>query len=352
MLDFNEINNKIAPPSNEAMDMAKNRWNSIAKPIGSLGLLEDAIILIAGLTGSHDINLNKKAVFVFCADNGVVEEGVTQTDSSVTLEVASNITKNKASVCVMASVANADVVAVDVGMNKKATGVLDRSIAFGTKNFTKGPAMSRSEAEKAILVGIELVKEYKEKGYSLIATGEMGIGNTTTASAMASVLLSLPIESVTGRGAGINDEGLRRKYDAIYRAIQTNSPDKDDALDVLIKLGGFDIAAMAGAFIGGAIYRVPILIDGVISAVAALCAKAICPACDIAMLASHLSCEVPASLILEKLNKKPIIYASMRLGEGTGAVCAMPLLDMAASVYNNMITFEDASITPYEVMKK
>ncbi len=352
MLDFNELNNQIPELSKAGMEKARHRWNSIAKPIGSLGLLEDAIVNIAGLTFSHNIDLKKKAVLVFCADNGVVEEGVTQTDSSVTKEVAQNIAKNKASVCCMAAVANADVIAVDVGMNKKGVGTLDRHIAFGTRNIAKGSAMSKEEASKAILTGIELVKECRDKGYTLIATGEMGIGNTTTASAVASVLLDLPVQAVTGRGAGLCDEGLKRKYDVICRAIEVNAPNKEDALDVLSKLGGFDIAAMAGAFIGGALYRVPILIDGVISAVAALVAYSLCEKSSIAMFASHLSCETPAALILEKLGKKPMIHADMRLGEGTGAVALMPLLDMAASVYNNMISFHDAKIVPYEVMKK
>lgn len=352
MLDFNDINNKIAPLCECAMEKARLRWNSIAKPIGSLGLLEDAVVNIAGIISSHSISLDKKAVLVFCADNGVVREGVAQTDSSVTKEVAENIANNKACVCKMAAVAKADVTAIDVGMNQKGIATLDRHIAFGTKNMTKESAMSRDEALKAISTGMELVKEYKEKGYSIIATGEMGIGNTTTASAVASVLLDMPPKSVTGRGAGLCDEGLKRKCDAIIRAIEVNNPNKNDALDVLTKLGGFDIAAMAGAFIGGALYRVPVIIDGVISAVAALVAYSLCPNSKCAMIPSHLSMEPSAALILEKLGKKPLICASMRLGEGTGAVALMPLLDMALAVYNDMISFEDAKIVPYEVMKK
>ena len=352
MINFKELNNSISPFSVEAARLTRDHWNSIAKPIGSLGLLEEALVQIAGLTGSHRIGLEKRAVIVLCADNGVVEEGVTQTDASVTADMAHNISSGNASVCCMAKVANADIITVDIGMNSKVDGVWDKSVAFGTKNMTKRSAMTEQETERAILTGIELVKSCKERGYTLIATGEMGIGNTTTSSAIASVLLDLPVETVTGRGAGLSDEGMMRKRDAIRRAIDTNLPDKNNAFDVLCKLGGFDIAGMAGIFIGGAIYKIPILIDGVISTVAAFTASLLCPACTDAMIATHVSAEAAAKLLLEKLGKKPMLYAQMRLGEGTGAVAAMPLLDMALCVYNNMLSFTDAGIVPYEVMEQ
>jgi nicotinate-nucleotide--dimethylbenzimidazole phosphoribosyltransferase len=351
-MDFVKLNGSILPPDEGAMANSLSRWNSIAKPIGSLGLLEEAVIKIAGLTGNADIKLEKRAVVVMCADNGVVEEGVTQTDSSVTAIVAGNIAKGDASVCHMAAVAGADVFPVDIGMLTRREGVLDLHIADGTKNMTKGPAMTREQAERAISVGIDTVEKCKNQGYDIIATGEMGIGNTTTSSALAAVLLGIPVSQITGRGAGLSDEGLERKTKAIERAIEENKPDRYDALDVLSKLGGFDIAGIAGLFIGGAIHRVPILVDGFISSVAALVAARLCPNSVCAMLAAHRSGERASQIILSEIGLSPLICAEMRLGEGTGAVCAIPLLDMALSVYGEMPSFDDIGIEAYVPMEE
>ena len=338
----------IAPVDAGAMREAKSRWDSVAKPIGSLGLLEDAIVRIAGLTGSADVRLNRRAVVVLCADNGVVRQGVTQTGPEITALVAGNIARGQGTVCRMARAAHADVFAVDMGMLTRTEGALDRRIACGTEDCTLGPAMTRAQAERAIAAGIGLVGELREKGYDLLATGEMGIGNTTTSSALAAVLMDLPVEEATGRGAGLSDAGLLRKTDAIRRAIRINRPDADDPVDVLSKLGGFDIAGMVGVFLGGAIYRVPVLIDGFISAVAALVAARIRPESKCAMLASHVSAEPAARRTLEALALRPLICAEMRLGEGTGAVCALPLLDMALTVYNEMSTFDEIGMQPYQ----
>ena len=338
---------RIVPPDQAAMAAAKARWDGIAKPIGSLGLLEDAVIRIAGLTGSAAVRLEKRAVLVMCADNGVVEEGVSQSGPEVTSLVAGNMTRQDSSVCRMAKVARAEVFPIDIGMKQPAPGVRDLHIARGTANMTKGPAMTRAEAENAVRTGIDLVGELKAQGYSVIATGEMGIGNTTTASAMLAAFLGMKPETVTGRGAGLSDDGLRRKVSAIERAIAVNCPDPADGLDVLAKLGGFDIAGMCGTFIGGAIHRVPILIDGFISAVAALAAVKIAPESRQAMLAAHVSAEPAARMVLEALNIKPFITAGLRLGEGTGAVAALPLLDMALAVYNDMVTFDGIGMEAY-----
>lgn len=347
-MDFEQINNAIAPLDEVSMTRAQARWNDIAKPIGSLGRLEDAVIAIAGLTGSANVRLDQRAVLVMCADNGVVAEGVTQTGSDVTAVVAGNIGRGEASVCRMAKLAHADVIAVDVGINAPVANTLDRRIAPGTANMARGAAMSRAQAEAAIKVGIDLAREYQAKGYAILATGEMGIGNTTTSSAVAAVLLDKPVALVTGRGAGLSDEGLKRKRDAIIRAIAVNAPDASDTLDVLAKLGGFDIAAMAGVFIGGALCRIPVLIDGFISSVSALVAARLCPACVMAMFASHVSAEPAAQLALDALSLKPLITAGMRLGEGTGAVCALPLLDMALTIYRDMPTFSGIGIDAYQ----
>ncbi len=350
-MDFNKLNDSILPPDESAMANSRARWNSIAKPIGSLGLLEEAVIKIEGLT-TGNAKLNRRAVVVMCADNGVVDEGVTQTDSSITALVAGNIAKGHASVCHMSSIAGADVFPVDIGMLTREKGVLDLHIANGTKNITKCPAMTREQAERAILAGINMVENCKNQAYDIIATGEMGIGNTTTSSAIASVLLGIPVSKITGRGAGLSDEGLERKTKAIEKAIKKNMPDKSDALDVLSKLGGFDIAGMAGLFIGGAIHRVPILVDGFISSVAALVAARLCPASVCAMLATHRSGENASQIILSEIGLSPLICAEMRLGEGTGAVCALPLLDMALSVYGEMPSFNDIGMEAYVLLEE
>ena len=347
-MDFTRLNHQIILPSDSAAKQAKSHWDSIAKPIGSLGALEDTIIRIAALTGDPNVTLTRRAVLVFCADNGVVAEGVTQTGQEVTSIVAENMTRAESSVCRMAKVAHADVFPVDVGMVRDAPNVRNCKIARGTNNFTQGAAMTSEQAIQAIQTGMDLVGELKANGYCVIATGEMGIGNTTTASALASVLCNIAVEDATGRGAGLSDSGLQRKIDAIYRGIAVNQPDPKNAFDVLCKLGGFDIAAMAGAFLGGAVYRVPIIIDGVISAVAALIAYRLCPNSLQAMIPSHVSAEPVSKAIFAELGLHPMIHAGMRLGEGTGAVCMMPLLDMALAVYADMVSFSDIGVEQYK----
>lgn len=343
---------RILPPDENAAARARARWNAIAKPVGSLGLFEDAVVKIAALRGSEDVRLVNRLVIVMCADNGVVEEGVTQSPQSVTSLVAGNMAKGDSSVCRMGACFKAKVLPVDIGMAGNAEGVLNKKIARGTKNMVKGPAMTREEAEQAIETGIALVKEQKEKGCDAIVTGEMGIGNTTTSAAIASVLLRRPVEEMTGRGAGLSDAGLIRKIAAIKKAVEVNRPDPDDAFDVLCKLGGFDIAGMCGLFIGGALYGVPVIIDGFISAVAALVAMRLAPGSEKAMLASHESAEPAVSAVIRALNMHAPITARLRLGEGTGGVCLLPLLDAALSVYHGMVAFGDIGMEPYEVYTK
>ena len=227
----------------------------------------------------------------------------------------------------------------------------DLKVAMGTKNMTKEPAMTREEAIKGLEAGIEMVRRLKEKGYTLLATGEMGIGNTTTSSAVASVLLDEPVEKMTGRGAGLSSEGLNRKIAAIKKAVEVNKPDPSDAIDVLAKVGGFDIAGMAGVFLGGAALRVPVVIDGFISCVSALIAKKICPTAGDYMIASHVSKEPAARLLLEVLEKKAVIHGDMCLGEGSGAVALFPYIDMGIAVYESMSTFEDIHVEQYEELK-
>lgn len=339
----------VRPPDEAAMRAAKARWDSIAKPLESLGKLETEIIRIAGLTGSADVRLSRRAVLIFCADNGVVAQGVTQSGSEVTATVAENFTRGATSVCAMARAAGAELCPVDIGIAREmhVPGLLDRKIRFGTADITEGPAMTREEAVRAIQTGIGLVGELKEKGVNIIATGEMGIGNTTTSSAVVSVLLDKPAEAVTGRGAGLDSAGLRRKIAAIRRAVEINRPDPADPIDVLCKVGGLDIAGIAGAFLGGAIHRVPVAVDGFISGAAALIAQRLCPAAKCAMFASHVSAEPAGRMVLDALGLSPMITADMCLGEGTGAVALFPLLDMGLAVYREMSTFDDAHIETY-----
>ena len=341
---------QIGPLDQRAMEEAQRRWDSIAHPLNSLGLLERDIVRIAGITGSADMDLSKKAVVVMCADNGVVAQGVTQTGQDVTAIVTENMSKGDTSVCCMSRVAGAEVIPVDIGVAKPVTGarIRQKCLRRGTADMTQGPAMTREEAAQAVMTGLELVGELKEAGYRILATGEMGIGNTTTSSAIVSVLLGKEAAEVTGRGAGLSTEGYQKKIAAVERAIALNRPDPADGLDVLHKVGGLDIAGLAGIFLGGAVHHIPVLVDGFISSAAALTAAAICPACRDYMLGSHASNEPAGRMVLEALGLHPFLFAEMCLGEGTGAVAVMPLLEMGAAVYRGMCTFEATDIEAYQ----
>ena len=314
---------------------AHERWNAVAKPIGSLGLLEADIERIAACTGSADIDIAKRAVVVMCADNGVVEEGVTQAGQEVTALVAENMARAQSSVCRMGA------------MVHPAPNVRDCKVMSGTNNMTKGPAMSREQAAQAIWTGVEVVRELVVQGYRMFATGEMGIGNTTSSSALASVLLGMAPDEVTGKGAGLSDEGLARKVQAIKRAINVNKPNPSDPLDVISKVGGLDIAGLVGVYLGCAEARVPVVIDGFISAVAALTAIRMFPKAKDAMLSSHASAEPAVKAVLVAIGLRAPIHADMRLGEGTGAVCLFPLLDMALRVYDGT-SFDGLGIDAYD----
>lgn len=338
----------VAPPDETARAAAHAHWATLAKPLGGLGLLETMVEDAAALTGTETPDLAHRAVLVLCADNGVVTQGVSQTDASVTRAVLENLTARRTSVCRMAAVAHCAVVPVDMGIaGAPVAGAVDCRIAPGTADFTQGPAMTRAQAVQAIACGMELVRAQKRQDVQMLATGEMGIGNTTTSSAVASVLLDRPVQEMTGRGAGLSDGGLRRKIYAIQRGITINHPDAADPLGVLAALGGFDIAGLCGVFLGGALENVPVVMDGFISGVAALCAVRLCPAAAKAVFASHVSSEPAARLVLETLGKKPLITADLHLGEGTGAVASLPLWDMALAVYNGCYSFTEGGIAPY-----
>ena len=348
-MNLEEVLRQITPPDESARACARRRWDSLAKPLGSLGLLEAALCDVAALTGSGAIETRPRAVVVFCADNGVTARGVAQSDSAVTGVVARELAAGRTAVCRMAAAAGCRVIPVDMGIRDfgACPGVLSRRVGNGTADFTRGAAMSREDARRAILTGVELAREAWRRGTRLLAAGEMGIGNTTTASAVVSVLLNLDPAAATGRGAGLSGAGLRRKISAIRAGIAANKPDASDALDVLSKVGGFDLAGMCGLYLGGALCGVPVLIDGFPSAAAALCAARLCPASGKAMLASHVSAEPAGRRVLDALGKRPLITAEMRLGEGTGAVCAMTLLDLALAVYREAYTFEEGGLPAY-----
>ena len=347
----------VTIPDEKAAKAAKARLDGLAKPLGSLGLLEEAVVKIAALTGTADISLKQRSLLVFCADNGVTAQGVSQSDASVTAAVAKALSQGTSTVNYMAAIAGCRVIPVDIGIACASTSsivngsvkadILNRRIRSSTSDISQGPAMTREECILAIETGIELVRERRGAGDQILLLGEMGIGNTTTSSAAACALLGLPPEQLTGKGAGLSDAGLARKIRVIEQSLQINQPDPADPVDVLQKVGGLDLAALCGAMIGGALYKVPILLDGFITNAAALCAVRLCPGVRNALLASHVSAEPASHKLLEALSLKPLLCAGMRLGEGSGAVAALPLLDMMLAVYNSGHTFGHLGIEPY-----
>lgn len=347
-MNLEEVIANIGPADKAAYAQCAARFDRIAKPVGSLGKLEELLCRVAAVSGTADVQVGRKCVLVFCADNGVLAQGVAQSTSSVTAAIARSLAAGTTSVSVMAKACGAQVFPVDMGMAEPAPGLLDRRLGAGTGDISQGPAMSRATAERAILTGVELVGERKAEGYQIIAVGEAGIGNTTTSSAVAAVLLDLPVEQVTGRGSGLSDEGLARKRQAIQNAIDRNRPDPGDPLDALSKVGGFDIAGMTGAFLGGALHGVTMVSDGLISNVAALCAVRMCPAVRDYILPSHITAEPAGQLILNELEFSPLIHGDLRLGEGTGAVALFPMLDLSAAVYYHAATFEAIQVEQYK----
>ena len=347
-MTLEETIRKIRPVDVAAMAAAKQHWDGLGKPLGSLGRLEKALIQIAGIQRTGDVHIDRKALVIMCADNGVVQEGVTQCGQEVTATVAENFLDEKSCVAIMCRRAGTKICPVDIGMAVDTPRVEKRKIAYGTKNMAKEPAMTREQAIAAIEVGIAKAEELHAQGYEILATGEMGIGNTTTSSAMTAVYLGLDVETVTGRGAGLSSHGLQRKIYAIKQAIAVNQPDPEDPLDVLAKVGGLDIAGMCGLFLGGAAQQMPVVMDGFISQVAALTAVRLVPECADYILASHVSEEPGANILLKALEKDAFLTCGMRLGEGSGAVALFPILDFASDIYHKMSTFVQADIVEYQ----
>ncbi len=330
------------------------RWDSIAKPLDGMGHFEELISRIAAIQNTTEVAIDKKCVLIMCADNGIVAENISQSGQEVTAICAKKMAEGETSVCRMAQKVGADIVPVDIGIVSEVNfdGVLQRNVRRGTRDFLIEPAMTEAECRQAIETGIGLVREYADKGYNIIATGEMGIGNTTTSSAVTAALTGLKVSEVTGRGAGLDDERLKNKINVIEKAIEKYDLKNADVMTVLRCVGGLDIAALTGVCIGGALAGVPIVLDGIISDVAALAAERIAPGVKNYVIPSHIGKE-PAAIHLNKLlGLEPVIHGNMALGEGTGAVMMMGMLDVAMTVYDSCELFGDIAVQQYERFKK
>ncbi len=338
-----EIIDSIKPLNEEAMEAARHRQAQLAKPPGSLAKLEDISVQLAGITGEVFNNIDKKHLLVFAADNGVVAENIASAPQSVTLQQTVNLTRAKTGASVLAKHFGCQITVCDVGVNADISEekVMSRKIAYGTQNIINGPAMSREQAVTALLTGAELAMKTDA---DVLGIGEMGIGNTTTSAAVLAVLTGAAASAVTGRGGGITDDSFRRKKEVVRQAIEINCPDNKDVLDVISKVGGFDIAAMCGAFLGAAASCKPVVIDGFISAVAALCAARLCPAAVDYMIPSHASYELGYKLAMKELGLEPMLLLGMRLGEGSGCPLAFEIISAACAVINDMATFDQAGI--------
>lgn len=343
-------NLKIDRPNEEIRRKVLENWDNVAKPLGSMGRFETLTAQIGAICGTEEIDISKKAVLIMCADNGIVEEKVSQSGQEVTLAVVKSMAKKKSSVGKMAERIGADTIPIDIGINcrEKITGVWDKKIRPGTENFRKAPAMTMEEACQSILTGIKVVSDCQKMGYKILAAGEMGIGNTTTASAVAAALLGCSVAEVTGRGAGLTEEGLLHKQQVIEEALCRYELKEKDPLTVLMTVGGLDIGGMAGICIGGALFHIPVVLDGVISMTSALLAERIAPGTKEYLLPSHKGKEPAMEKLMRALFLKPVIDGEMALGEGTGAVMMLALLDMALGVYQDRTTFGDISIEKYK----
>ena len=333
----------VQPLDQKAMLAAEAHQARLAKPPGSLGRLEELSVQLAGITGKVHNELPRKQLLVFAADNGVVAEGVSSAPQSVTMQQTINLTRGKTGAAVLAKRFGCGLTVCDVGVNADLceSAVLNRKIAYGTQNICTGPAMTREQALQAILTGAAVAENVDADA---VGIGEMGIGNTTTSSAVLAVLLGADVDKVTGRGGGITEESFRKKKAVIRTAIAVNRPNRDDVIDVLAKVGGFDLAAMCGAFLGAAASRRAAVIDGFISAVAALCAVRLCPLVRGYLIPSHASFEIGYRLAMEELALRPLFDLGMRLGEGSGCPLAFQVLDAACAVMNNMASFDEAGI--------
>jgi nicotinate-nucleotide--dimethylbenzimidazole phosphoribosyltransferase len=340
--------NRIRPLDQEAMRQAQARQDNLTKPQGSLGLLEELSVKVAGIQGVAQPRIRDKVIVTMAGDHGVAAEGVSLFPQEVTAQMVYNFLRGGAGINVLARHVGARVVVVDMGVATDLEShpeLLAQKVAYGTKNMAQGPAMSREEAIQSIEAGIEIVESELSRGMDIVGTGDMGIGNTTPSSAIAAAFTGAPVADVTGRGTGIGDEQLTYKVETIERALAVNRPDPAEPLDVLAKVGGLEIGGIAGVVLGAAAHRLPVVIDGFISGAGALVAAGLAPQVKDYLIAAHLSVERGHRLVLERLRLTPLLNLNLRLGEGTGAALGISLVEAAVKVLNEMATFADAGVS-------
>jgi nicotinate-nucleotide--dimethylbenzimidazole phosphoribosyltransferase len=338
----------IPPLDHAAMEAARERQNTLTKPPGSLGRLEDLSIQLAGIYGDPMPTIEHKVIVTMAGDHGVVAEGVSAFPQEVTPQMVLNFLNEGAAINVLARHADARVVIVDMGVASDFDahpGLVDKKVAPGTENLARGPAMSRQQALQALTAGAEVVEAELERGLDILVLGEMGIGNTTPSTAIAAALTGLAPSEIAGRGTGVDDEGLARKIEAIERGLAVNQPDPDDAVDVLAKVGGFEIGGMAGAMVAAAAHGRPVLVDGFISTAAAMLAVGLAPAIRPYLIAGHLSDECGHRAMLDWLELEPLLDLNLRLGEGTGAALSLSLAEAACKILSEMATFAEAGVS-------
>ncbi|SFI96243.1 nicotinate-nucleotide--dimethylbenzimidazole phosphoribosyltransferase [Thermoflavimicrobium dichotomicum] len=337
---------KIPPLHVETMEETTKHVNQLTKPLGSLGQLEQIAIRLAGIQGKKIPDVSRKAVIVMCGDHGVARSGVSAYPPEVTGLMIHNFVQGKAAINVLARLAGAEVHVVDVGsyLSEVPKQVINKKVRKGTRHFAEEEAMTEEETIQAIEVGIEVVEQLKQKGVQLLAVGEMGIGNTTIATALAAVFTQKSVSELAGRGTGINDHALQQKIEVIEAALERHQPNPDQPLRVLSQLGGLEVAGMAGVYIGAAAAGIPVMVDGVISTVAALLAVKMEPSVRNYLFASHLSVEPAHAVLLDALGLQPIIQAGLRLGEASGAALAFPMFDAAVAIVREMATFADLGL--------
>jgi len=343
---------RIRPIDSGILEETQRRLDGLTKPRGSLGRLEELAKIVVAVTGKKSPTLARKVVFTMVGDHGVASEGVSAYPQEVTLQMVYNFLQEGAAINVLARGVQAKVLIIDMGVAgkiKTEKRIINKKVAHGTQNMMKGPAMTRDEAIQSIRAGIDVFEEEAPtSGIDIAGTGDMGIANTTSSSAIVACITGSRVEDVTGRGTGIDDETLRRKIDVIEKAIRVNRPDPRDPLDVLSKVGGFEIGGLVGCILAAAAHRVPVVIDGFISTASALIASQFSPALKDYLIAAHRSQERGHGIALDHLGKMPLLDLNMRLGEGTGAVLGMKLAELGVSILNEMATFEEASVSREE----
>lgn len=342
---------RIEPLDGDAMESARARQDTLTKPPGSLGVLEDLSVKVAGIRGEYMPEIKDKVIITMAGDHGVTDEGVSAYPKEVTAQMVYNFINGGAGINVLARHIGARVVVVDMGVaadievKRASANFIDKKIAHGTANMTKGAAMSYEDAIRSIEAGIEVLENEIEKGIDIVGVGDMGIGNTTPSSAIVAFITGEPVEKVTGRGTGLDDEGLKAKTEVIKKALEVNKSNRGDAIDILAKIGGFEIGGMAGVMLAAASHRIPAVVDGFISGAAALIAYELCPEVKDYLIASHISVEVGHRAILDHIGIKSLFNLNMRLGEGTGAALGISLVEASCKILREMATFEEAGVS-------